>query len=184
MAMLDDNQTKSDEVAITERDVVFECPSCAKVLVVDESAEGLIVPCPGCQTNVIVPPKQAVRPSPPPPATATPPAPVAAEEPVAEPSREADLAVVKSRLEALIGKCKEIQTQWTEVNNRLTSRINDINRDFVVVTRLESTQRKVVAELEQVLAQIHESSKKHGATAPAASSAPVAGGRTRVSFRT
>jgi predicted RNA-binding Zn-ribbon protein involved in translation (DUF1610 family) len=49
------------EVVITTGDVLFECPSCGKSMVIDESATGMIVECGQCQTNVIVP----AKPSPP-----------------------------------------------------------------------------------------------------------------------
>jgi predicted RNA-binding Zn-ribbon protein involved in translation (DUF1610 family) len=45
------------EIAITPGDVLFECPSCGKSMVIDESATGMIVECGQCFTNVIVPSK-------------------------------------------------------------------------------------------------------------------------------
>jgi uncharacterized protein len=48
---------KRTEVVITPGDVLFECPSCGKCMVIDESATGMIVECEQCRTNVIVPSK-------------------------------------------------------------------------------------------------------------------------------
>src|SRR5258706_13636433 len=68
--------SKADDIVVTERDVLFECPSCGKSLLVDQAAEGLIVVCPQCHITVIVPPKGAS--GTPAPGTAAPgPAPVA-----------------------------------------------------------------------------------------------------------
>src|SRR5437899_476743 len=49
------------ETAITPRDILFECPNCGKSMVIDGSALGMIVDCPQCPAQVIVPP----RPGPP-----------------------------------------------------------------------------------------------------------------------
>src|SRR5258706_10530390 len=62
-------KTKSDEIVVTNQDILFDCPSCWKSLVVDVSAEGMIVDCPQCRTNVIVPPRSAMRSEPPASAT-------------------------------------------------------------------------------------------------------------------
>ena len=131
---------KSDEVVISSRDILFECPSCGRSLVVDESAEGLIVDCPQCQSNVIVPPKQAKTVLAPPPQTAR--ARVSKEElkPAAAKLDGAELSVRK-RLAVLAAQLKELQAQRTEVANRLASRLNDVNRDLVVMARLETSQQ-------------------------------------------
>src|SRR6202166_2325537 len=58
-------KAESDEIVVTNQDILFDCPSCGKSLVVDVSAEGMIVDCPQCRTNVIVPPRSAMRSEPP-----------------------------------------------------------------------------------------------------------------------
>ena len=45
----------SGELNLTRRDVLFECPACTKSLAIDEAAVGMMIECPQCQTNVIVP---------------------------------------------------------------------------------------------------------------------------------
>jgi ankyrin repeat protein len=45
----------SSELNLTRRDVLFECPACKKSLTIDEAAVGMMIECPQCQINVIVP---------------------------------------------------------------------------------------------------------------------------------
>ena len=45
------------KIVIAPNDVVFECPSCNKSMVIDQSATGMVVECLQCRTNVIVPRK-------------------------------------------------------------------------------------------------------------------------------
>jgi predicted RNA-binding Zn-ribbon protein involved in translation (DUF1610 family) len=45
------------EIVIASSDVLFECPSCGKSMVIDGVATGMMVECEQCRTNVIVPPK-------------------------------------------------------------------------------------------------------------------------------
>ena len=46
---------QKDDVEISERDVVFECPSCAKSLAIDRRGAGLTISCPQCSEPVRVP---------------------------------------------------------------------------------------------------------------------------------
>jgi len=178
---------KVDEVVISSSDILFECPSCGRSLVVDESAEGLIVDCPQCQSNVIVPPKQAKTVLAPPPQTTR--ARVSKEEskPAAAKLDSGDLAPQR-RLAVLADQLKELQAQRTEVANRLASRLNDVNRDLVLMARLETSQQQILREWSQVAEKI--SNAKPGPSANAECSKPAvvgssvnATGRTQVSFR-
>ena len=119
--------------AIGPRDIVFECPACQNSFVIDEAAEGLTVDCPSCNTKVIVPPKSPAASEPVPP---TPP------------------ASVNTRLLALVGKLKEIQTQRTEISNNIAARLNDINRQMVMLARLESSHQQVMQEWTRSLADL------------------------------
>lgn len=49
------NKSKEDPGAITENDIVFDCPHCGKSLAIDQRGAGLIVTCPDCQQPVQVP---------------------------------------------------------------------------------------------------------------------------------
>src|SRR5712672_2215206 len=146
MAGSESVSSKSNELAITPRDILFACPSCGKNLVVDEAAEGMIVHCPQCKTAVIVPPKPILANAPPPPTETRS---VAGEK---KPVAEGD--DLRGRLVTITGKLRELQTQRTEINNRLASRMNDVNRDLVMMARLETSQQQVISELNQLVGQI------------------------------
>lgn len=49
------SQTDPNEVVITERDIVFDCPKCDGELVVDRDGEGMQVSCVHCGATVVVP---------------------------------------------------------------------------------------------------------------------------------
>lgn len=152
MATVEQAISKSNELVMTPRDILFECPSCSKSLVVDEAAEGMIVDCPKCHISVIVPPKsqKLAQAAPPTVKVESVPVPVPANEPMAA---DADL---HGRLVALGNKMKELQTQRAEINNRMAARINDINRDLVMGARLETSYQQVIAELNQLVGQINK----------------------------
>ena len=147
MAASESASSKSSELAITPRDILFACPSCDKNLVVDEAAEGMIVHCPQCKTAVIVPPKPAL-------ASAPPPAVESRSVTSGEKKSVTDGGDLRGRLVTITGKLRELQTQRTELNNRLASRMNDINRDLVLMARLETSQQQVISELNQLVSQI------------------------------
>jgi hypothetical protein len=162
--------SKTNDLAITTRDIVFACPSCGKNLVVDEAAEGLIVDCPQCHTSVIVPPKAGITP-------------VLSSAQLASVTKTNNIPEQKpvrtegddlhGRLATISGKLKELQTQRTEINNRLASRMNDINRDLVMMARLETAQQQVISELTQIVSQIGTFAVSGSSAAP----------RTRVNLR-
>jgi DNA-directed RNA polymerase subunit RPC12/RpoP len=180
-------KAKPEEVVISTRDILFECPSCGKSLVVDESAEGLIVDCPQCQSNVIVPPKQAQSVQAPPPQTTR--ARVSKEE--LKPGlakRSGGEHAPQQRLAVLANQLKELQAQRTEVANRIASRLNDVNRDLVLIARLETSQQQIVKEWTQLAERIADA--KLARLPEAEFSKPLvvgssvsAGGPTQVSFR-
>lgn len=171
MTKLEPTDSLTRELAISPRDIIFECPACRKSLVVDVVAEGMIVQCPQCRIDVIVPPKPTSALAPPPPSQASSKT-GAVEEKKPVPAGE-DL---RSRLVIITDKLKELQTQRTEINNRLAARINDVNRDLVMMARLETSQQQVTAELNQLVAQI-------GTQAASGSANATAGGRSRVNLR-
>ncbi|MEI6085909.1 MAG: hypothetical protein WCS70_16620, partial [Verrucomicrobiota bacterium] len=161
---VDQVNSKTNELLVGPHDILFECPACSKSLVVDQDGEGMIVDCPQCHINVIVPPKTAKA-----AATAAPVAPA----PVPAPAPEVEVAGdVQTRLTALGNKMKELQTQRAEINNRMASRINEINRDLVMTARLETAHQQVITELNQLIAHV---------TGGATAASPA--GRTRVNLR-
>ena len=178
---------KMEEVIISASDILFECPSCGKSLVVDESAEGLIVDCPQCQSNVIVPPKQSKPVLAPPPQTTR--ARVSKEEPKPAAAKlDSGEFSTQKRLSVLAGQLKELQAQRTEVANRIAARLNDVNRDLVVLARLETSQQQILREWSQLAEKISDA--KLAPTTEVEFSKPAVvgssvtpGGHTQVSFR-
>jgi len=134
MATHDDNQSQNALVQITERDIVFECAACRKSLVVDESAEGATIECPQCHISVIVPPKKPYVPTPPPQSL---------NETVA-------ITGGQGQLLPLVSKLKELQSQRAEISSRLASRLNELNRDLVLLSRVDASQQKVVSDLNEL----------------------------------
>ena len=184
----DRQKEKTQEIVISSSDILFECPSCGKSLVVDGDASGLIIQCPQCQTSVIVPPRPDASTGPPPPVRTHPPQEESAS--VAKSSAR-DLAPQsavdvppQARLAVLAGQLKEIQAQRTEISNRIASRLNDVNRDLVLLARLETSQQQILSEWNQLIEKIAVPTSSE-ATPPVVigSSAGGGSGRTRVSFR-
>ena len=175
-------KTVSEDGAVTASDIVFDCPACGKSLVVDQAAEGMIVDCPQCRTNVIVPPK-STRPA----------APSTSKKEESRPSEPTQLAPsdsgddpLQKRLAVLSGQLREIQAQRTEVTGRIASRLNDVNRDLVIIARLETSQQQILSEWNQLVEKISAGRVvvESEAAQPAVIGASVSqSGRTRVSFR-
>ncbi len=49
------DNSPSNEVVVTDRDIVFDCPSCGGELVVDRDGEGMDLACVHCGASVLVP---------------------------------------------------------------------------------------------------------------------------------
>ena len=172
-------KSRIDGPTVPAGDIAFECPACGKNLIVDEAAEGMIVDCPQCRTNVIVPPKSARAD---PLSTATKHEPTSSAEGASGP---VDLAPQK-RLAVLAGQLKEIQAQRTEVTNRIATRLNEVNRDLVMIARMETAQQQILKEWIQLVekispARVIDDSASSRPTVIGASVADLE--RTRVPFR-
>ncbi|HVM62338.1 MAG TPA: hypothetical protein VMV72_15875 [Verrucomicrobiae bacterium] len=179
-------KTAGTGASVTSTDILFDCPACGKSLVVDEAAEGMIVDCPQCRTNVIVPPKSVKPPAPAPRKDE----PVKRDEPAADRRARSIPSVagespVQQRLAVLSGQLKEIQAQRTEVTGRIASRLNDVNRDLVIIARLETSQQQILAEWNQLVekASAGQLPVESEFAQPAVIGASIPGaGRTRVAF--
>ena len=93
---------------------------------------------------------------------------------------------MQQRLSTLAGQLKEIQAQRTEVTGRIAARLNDVNRDLVMIARLETSQQQILSEWNQLVEKISSSRAviESEAAQPAVLGASVnPAGRTRVSFR-
>ena len=167
MAAASNNLARNDSVVINPRDILFGCPACHKSLVIDEAAQGMIVDCPQCHTNVIVPPKSAHLPSA--VAAASPPTwPMI--EPPAKPAGdlskavEPRLAELLGRLMTLSNQLKELQTQRTEISTNVAARLNEINRQMVMLARQETAHHQLLTEWNQIVGQLKGSGQKPGAS--------------------
>ena len=167
---------QSEEVVILSSDIVFACPSCNKSLVVDGSAEGLIFSCPQCQSDVIVPPRQEKLASAPPlqiPRTRI-------SKEVAKPAVGSkpvnDQSSSPERLVVLTSQLKEIQAQCAELTNRISSRLNEVNHDLVIVTRLNATQQQILSEWNQLVGKMPRPSSVSPTASPFAKPAAVGSG--------
>ena len=140
------SKARMNDIPVGNADILFECPACGKSLVVDETAEGLIVDCPQCRTNVVVPPKPA--------GSAPAPTPSATKE-QSKPRDEAKSSSAdgppRTRLSILADQLKEIQAQRTEITSRIASRLNDVNRDLVMLARLGTSQQQILSEWNQLV---------------------------------
>lgn len=137
---------RTDDMAVATSDILFDCPACGKSLVVDEAAEGMIVDCPQCRTNVIVPPKSSKSAS------------LPTEAKISKPDNEGESTAAdmspRRRIAVLAGQLKEIQAQRTEVTGRIAARLNDVNRDLVMLARLETSQQKLLSEWGHLLEKV------------------------------
>ena len=181
------NSRADDFITVSSRDIWFECPSCNKSLVVDEAGAGLIVECPQCHISVIVPPPQSPSfPAPVPVVLERPEAARVPPKPTPPPKGETlEVAALHERLGKLANQLRELQTQWTEVTNRIASRINEVNRELVVMARLDTSQKQILKEWNQIVSEIAASTQEAQPPAPtvppltAANRRPVpAAGRT------
>ncbi len=151
-------KTKPEEIVVTNQDILFDCPSCGKSLVVDVSAEGMIVDCPQCRTNVIVPPRSSTLSEPPASATRATPSKEEAKFAEGAGSGAADVPAQK-RLMVLASQLKELQTQRGEVTGRIASRLNEVNRDLVMLARLETSQQQILSEWGQLVEKVSPASR-------------------------
>ena len=169
---------RDEDAMVTTTDILFECPSCGKSLVVDEAGEGMIIDCPQCRTNVIVPPQSTK-------AAAPPTALKVESKPIAEGKSAAANVPPERQLAVLAGRLKEIQAQRTEVTSRIAARLNDVNRDLVMLARLETSQQQTLSEWNQLVEKISAApmADEVDASRPAVVGASVGkGARTRISF--
>jgi hypothetical protein len=124
----------------------------------------MIVDCPQCRTNVIVPPRSTTRSEP--PASATRATPSKEESKFTEEVRSVATDVpAQKRLAILAGQLKELQTQRGEVTGRIASRLNEVNRDLVMLARLETSQQQILSEWNQLVEKVSPGSQPEDADA-------------------
>jgi predicted RNA-binding Zn-ribbon protein involved in translation (DUF1610 family) len=171
-------------VQLTEKDVQFDCPHCANILVVDRDGEGLQLSCPFCGGPVIVPaesdPQYRKGYTPPAETHETPAAqkePEASEKPAPasppkppEPEKPAytfDFAGVpldelEKRLEELKRHLKENQSQRVEMQGYINKATLDLHRFQLKQKTLVERQHKFESEFKAIQAQLAALSAKQG----------------------
>jgi hypothetical protein len=108
--------------AVGENDIVFNCPSCQKSLVIDKVAEGHSLDCPMCGKSIEVPKRHKVV--------------TLAEAPEtktlqAKPAWEQDLIAMESSI-------KEIRNQREEAGNSLKKIVSEANRLKLRIEKLDA----------------------------------------------
>jgi len=179
------SKPKMDDIPVGTTDILFECPACGKSLVVDESAEGLIVDCPQCRTNVVVPPKSTG------PTSTSLPLPGASvtkehSKPRDEEKSDSTDGPPRTRIAILADQLKEIQAQRTEITSRIASRLNDVNRDLVMLARLGTSQQQILSEWNQLVEKTmasQEAAVSESAPPVVVGASAGKSGRTRVAPR-
>ena len=168
---------------VTDRDIVFNCPTCQGELVVDQDGAGLEVPCSHCGQTLIVPALQsrADIPAAPvmgeiPPASAAPPLPVASEpapapppvprsaasEPVSAPANPPRTfghggqtpEQLARRLDELKHQLKENRSQDTEMRGHVNRATMELHRLQLRLKKLQERQGDIQAELGSVQAHL------------------------------
>ena len=140
---------RSQMVAISERDIVFDCPHCRGELVVDQDGAGMTLSCSHCGRNISVPARvttisvPAVRPD---DGNAA-----AAQDPLnmmrafgfdVQPPDQ-----VRKRLDELKLQLKENQSQTTEMRGHVNRATIELHRLQLKLQKLQDRQTAIEAEL-------------------------------------
>jgi len=113
---------------ITEHDLVFDCPECKKLLVVDEGAAGLRIPCPLCGKEIGVP-KQ-----------------VHATQAI----EHHDAATAEERRALLQKQIDENRMQHTEATNKWHDHVTQLNRLKVRIQKLDQDFQKMEEQMKRL----------------------------------
>ena len=136
-------------LVVTERDIVFTCPSCQGELVVDLAGAGMEVPCSHCG-HLLKVPEYAPRP-PVSPASVKPPAP--GSQPAAPaPTRQFDFSdhtpeQAERRLGELAHQLKENRSQDTEMRGHVNRAMMELHRLQLRLKKLQERHADIEAEL-------------------------------------
>ena len=144
------DEVETQDVQISERDVVFECPHCGGELVVDRDGSGLDVPCALCGKIVTVPPYQG-------PSlqflqTATAKLADALEQTRTAPPRRFSFAG-KTRTE-LERRHQELQRLLLETHNQLNELRGLLHHSRIQVHRYQLNVEMTEAKLEELEAEV------------------------------
>lgn len=146
-------------LVVTERDIVFNCPSCQGQLVVDMAGADMEVPCAHCGHPLTVPPHQA-HPAAVEPTTNTL-VTNRGNEPVANeaPARTFDLTAyspdqLQRRLDDLKNQLKENRSQDTEMRGHVNRATMELHRLQLRLKKLQERHGDIEAELAAIHARI------------------------------
>ncbi len=63
-------------------------------------------------------------------------------------------ADLHEQLNELGTKLREVQTQWADTTNRIATRINDINRELVGLSRLEASHKELLQKWNSLIGRL------------------------------
>ncbi len=143
-------------LVITERDIVFNCPSCQGQLVVDRDGAGMEVACSHCGQTLKVPPHEPRASTEQPLVTLAGRNAEAAPEPMA---REFDFAAfppeqLQRRLDELKHQLKENRSQDTEMRGHVNRATMELHRLQLRLKKLQERHGDIEAELAAIHAYI------------------------------
>ena len=158
-------QSSPPTVVILPHDILFDCPKCRKSLAVDQNGEGMIVQCPQCGTDVIVPPKPRAATGPPPSFSTHTPTPLPLQLARMEvPSQitqihtqHTETEVLQTRLAVLSTRIKELQGQRADLIARMMSHIDEVNRIFERLGGLQGAENEIHRGWDRVVEEITRS---------------------------
>ena len=110
---------------ITEHDLVFDCPECKKLLVIDERAAGLKINCALCGKEINVP--QQVH--------------------VTQAIEHHDAATVAEKRALLEKQIDENRMQHTEATNKWHDHVTQLNRLKVRIQKLDQDHKKMEEQM-------------------------------------
>ena len=155
--------TLEAETLITDRDIVFDCPSCQGEMVVDREGVGLECLCAHCGFPLVIPegskPKLSQPPPVPPPATP----PLIAPPTDASEHRHFDFSSldneqVTRRVEELKHQLKENMSQDVEMRGHVNRATIELHRLQLRLKKLQARQAEIEAEMIAAKAWLHSPS--------------------------
>ncbi len=113
---------------VTEHDLVFDCPECKKLLVIDERAADLKINCPLCGKEIQVP--QQVH--------------------VTQAIEHHDAATGAEKRDLLQKQIAENRMQYTEAMNKWHDHVTQANRLKVRIQKLDQDHEKMEEQLKKI----------------------------------
>ena len=114
--------------SVTEHDLVFDCPECKKLLVVDERAAGLKISCPLCSKEINVP--QQVH--------------------ITQTIEHHDGATAAEKRAAYQKQIDENRMQHTEAMNKWHDHVTQANRLKVRIQKLDQDHQKIEEQMKKL----------------------------------